>query len=297
MPTRRTWRLTGHRRHPAPVRCALPDADDRAAIHRLRPRHPTDPGREVPVVPRRRAAAVEARSAHARDGARRRRARCRRSCRATPSRAACTGTSPDSKQPAMPMQGDAADAGRDRRAEAVDRRGRQVGWRRCDAPAAAGARRSPPSRTGRSPPRSATTGRSSCRCRRRCRRSTRKDFTNPIDRFLEAGARAAQADGGAARRSADAGPPRVSRSARPAADARGGRRVRRRRPAGRLGAADRHAARLAALRRTLGPALARRGALRRLGGFEYDVHRPNAWRYRDYVIQLVQRRQAVRPCS
>ena len=28
-------------------------------------------------------------------------------------------------------------------------------------------------------------------------------------------------------------------------------------------------------------------------GFEYDTHRPDAWRYRDYVIRSVQRRQAV----
>ena len=53
----------------------------------------------------------------------------------------------------------------------------------------------------------------------------------------------------------------------------------------RLGAADRHAAGLAALRRTLGPALARRGPLRRLERLRDDVHRPNAWRYRDYVIE------------
>ena len=30
-------------------------------------------------------------------------------------------------------------------------------------------------------------------------------------------------------------------------------------------------------------------------GFEYDRHRPGAWRYRDYVIDVVQPRQAVRP--
>jgi hypothetical protein len=31
--------------------------------------------------------------------------------------------------------------------------------------------------------------------------------------------------------------------------------------------------------------VARRRALRRFAGFEYDMHRPNAWRYRDYVIK------------
>ena len=51
---------------------------------------------------------------------------------------------------------------------------------------------------------------------------------------------------------------------RPAADARGGRGVRRRHVAGRLREGRRPAARLAALRRALGPALARRRPLRRL---------------------------------
>lgn len=30
------------------------------------------------------------------------------------------------------------------------------------------------------------------------------------------------------------------------------------------------------------------------GGFEYDVHRPNAWRYRDYVIRSF---NADKPCN
>ena len=30
-------------------------------------------------------------------------------------------------------------------------------------------------------------------------------------------------------------------------------------------------------------------------GYEYDMHRPDAWRYRDYVIAELQRRQAVQP--
>ena len=50
---------------------------------------------------------------------------------------------------------------------------------------------------------------------------------------------------------------------RPAADPRGGRRVRRRSRRGRLRAPGRPAARLAPLRRELGPALARPGPLRR----------------------------------
>ena len=30
-------------------------------------------------------------------------------------------------------------------------------------------------------------------------------------------------------------------------------------------------------------------------GFEHDAVRPHSWRYRDYVIRVVQRRQALRP--
>ena len=66
---------------------------------------------------------------------------------------------------------------------------------------------------------------------------------------------------GADKRHAD--PPGVLRPHRPAADARGGRRVRRRRVARRLREAGRSAAGVAALRRALGAALARRGPLRR----------------------------------
>ena len=39
-----------------------------------------------------------------------------------------------------------------------------------------------------------------------------------------------------------------------------------------------------ALRRTLGPALARPRSLRRVGRLSPRHYRPNAWRYRDYVI-------------
>ena len=65
----------------------------------------------------------------------------------------------------------------------------------------------------------------------------------------------------------------------------------------RLRAADRPAARLAALRRALGPALARRGRLRRLRRLHPAPtrSRPYACKYRDYVIRALQRRQAVRP--
>ena len=58
-------------------------------------------------------------------------------------------------------------------------------------------------------------------------------------------------------------PPALLRSDRPAADARGGRRVRGRRRSARLREARRSPARLAALRRALGAALARRRPLRR----------------------------------
>ena len=59
--------------------------------------------------------------------------------------------------------------------------------------------------------------------------------------------------------------------------------------------ADRSAARVAALRREMGPALARCGSLCRDNGYERDGPKPFVWRYRDYVIRTLQRRQAVRP--
>ena len=99
-------------------------------------------------------------------------------------RAGCTGRSPDSKRPAMPMHGDAARRGEVAALKQLDRRGRQVG-RGGGAAGRGRARSALPSRIDRSPPRSAPTGRSSCRCRRRCRQVDRKDFTHPIDRFLE----------------------------------------------------------------------------------------------------------------
>ena len=64
-------------------------------------------------------------------------------------------------------------------------------------------------------------------------------------------------------RPADPDPPPHVRPDRPAADARGGRRLRGRPSPRRLRAAGRSPARLAPLRRALGPALARRRRLRR----------------------------------
>ena len=73
-------------------------------------------------------------------------------------------------------------------------------------------------------------------------------------------------DGGAAGGRPDPGAPGLSGPHRPAPDPRADRRVPGRQGARGLGAADRPAARLAALRRALGPALDGRGPLRRLDG-------------------------------
>ena len=93
----------------------------------------------------------------------------------------------------------------------------------------------------------------------------KRELRNPnrsTVRSREAGSRGAVT--GRAGRPAHADPPRHVRPDRPAADARGGRRVPDRHVARRLREGGRPAARLAALRRALGPALARRGPLRRL---------------------------------
>ena len=100
----------------------------------------------------------------------------------------------------------------------------------------------------------------------------------------------------AAGRQADADPPGHVRPDRPAADARGGRRLPRRRLAGRLREGRRPAARVAALRRALGPALARRRPLRRGPG----PHLPGPQVPRRLPLprlggEGVQRRPAVRP--
>ena len=84
------------------------------------------------------------------------------------------------------------------------------------------------------------------------------------DRSIRAGAaRAREADAVARGLQADAAAPRHARPHRPAADAGGARRLSRRHRPRRLRARGRPAARVAALRRTVGAALARPGALRR----------------------------------
>ena len=110
------------------------------------------------------------------------------------------------------------------------------------------------------------------------------------------GARRAQADGRAARRPAArwcAAPISICSACRrrPAQVAR----FVADDTARRVGAADRHAARLAALRRALRPPLARRGALRRLRRLR--VRRPSPQRLALSRLRhpVVQRRQAVRP--
>ena len=102
----------------------------------------------------------------------------------------------------------------------------------------------------------------------RTRRSPRSRMTawprSPLDRFILAGLEAKGLKPGAARRPAHADPPGDLRPDRPAADARGDRRLPRRSCSRRLRPGRGSAAGLAALRRALGPALARRGPLRRL---------------------------------
>ncbi len=106
------------------------------------------------------------------------------------------------------------------------------------------------------------------------------------DRRLRPGAAASeQSAAGAAGRQAHALPPRLLRPHRPAADRAAARRVPRRRIARRLGAAHRPAPRLAPLRRTVGPPLARPRPLRRDQQFRTRRPKPNAWKYRDYVIR------------
>ena len=143
-------------------------------------------------------------------------------------------------------------------------------------------RRSRRSKTARSRPQSGITGPSSRRSPADAGRTA-----NSIDRFLEAGASSARAEGRAAGGSPRARPPGVSRSAGPAADAGTGRRVQ-------LDGCDRPDA----WERLIDRLLASPHYGERYGrlwldiaryadsaGFEYDTHRPNAWRYRDYVIK------------
>ena len=250
---------------------------------------------EVPRLPRREAAAVEARPADARVGARRRRAR------------SGAGARPGRAEPDVPAGRRARGAGdadarrgahrrRDRHAEAVDRRAAPGGTPAPRRPPRRARRRWPPSRTGRSPTRNAATGRSSRRCRRRSRWPATR-FDHPIDRFLEQ-ARASRGLTAAPRADRRTLVRRayldlIGLPPTPAeVDA-----LRRRRAPRRVGAADRHAARVAALRRALGPALARRRPLRRLGRLR--VRRPPPQRLALSRLRhpRVQRRQALRPCS
>ena len=118
---------------------------------------------------------------------------------------------------------------------------------------------------------------------------------NPIDAFVLAKLEAKGLAARAAGRSRRAHPARLLRPDRPAADAGGGRRVRRRHVAERVREAGRPAAGLAALRREVGPALARRGPLRR--DERLRARRPQAVRLAVSRLRhpVVQRRQAVRP--
>ena len=135
-----------------------------------------------------------------------------------------------------------------------------------DGPALAEGGRASPRRpaSSRSPTSSGASGRSS-----RSRTSPPpavKDAAwpaTPIDRFLQAKREAKGLKPVGRRRQAHPDPPRHVRPDRPAADAGGDRRLPGGRLAGRLREGGRPAAGVAALRRALGPALARRGPLRR----------------------------------
>ena len=106
----------------------------------------------------------------------------------------------------------------------------------------------------------------------------------PIDRFIAARLRAAAHPPRLRRGPAHADPPRHLRPDRTAAHARGDRGFRRRRPPRRLRPRRRPAARLAALRRALGPALDGRRALRRHRRRQRRLSGSRAARYRDYII-------------
>ena len=108
------------------------------------------------------------------------------------------------------------------------------------------------------------------------------------------GARSPRARPGRRRRPAEAPSPGDVRPHRPAAHARGARRLPRGRLPRRLRQGRRSAARLAPLRRALGPALARRGAVRRVERQD-ELHLPPGLALPRLGDRLVQRRQAVRP--
>ena len=113
---------------------------------------------------------------------------------------------------------------------------------------------------------------------------------SPVDAFVLAKLEGRRMEARARGRPGRMDPPGHVRPDRPAADARGGRRVRGRHVARRLRAAGRSAA---------GAARATASAGRQhwldvvryaeTDGFEYDRTVPDAWRYRDYVIDSLQR--------
>ena len=148
---------------------------------------------------------------------------------------------------------------------------------------------------GRSRPSSATTGRSSCRCRRRRRswptevsrtRSIGSSRQERVERNLTA---APRADKLTLVRRAYLDllglPPTPAQVAAFVAD-----QTRR-----GVGTADRQAARVAALRRALRPSLARRGALRRLRGIRVRRASPQRVAVSRLRHQVVQRGQALQP--
>ena len=120
---------------------------------------------------------------------------------------------------------------------------------------------------------------------------------NPIDAFVLANARRKGPEArGAGCDKTHAGAPRLFRCDRPAADAGGDRCVSSATPPPTL---IRSWSTSCWRRRAYGETWGRHwlDVVRYAdsGGFETDIYFPNAWRYRDYVIQSLQRRQAVRP--
>ena len=225
----------------------------------LHPGHPADLRKQLLEVPRRRRAAFQARSAHSRHGAEGRHSGARRSFPERPRRAGCTGVVAGLEKPAMPLDGKLTAAQISIIRDWIDQGAVWDDDVRNDTAAAAplaaleempippearnylglseAGRVRPPGRLRQSP--------------------------NPIDRFLE---KARRERASRPRRAADritllrrayldliGLPPTPAETAEFLADNQ---------PA-RLGEPDRQTARLAALRRALGTALAGRGALRR----------------------------------